>query len=133
MATVYVTLQSAGSASRRGEVIPVAAKPFRSETITSSGTSAAGALVAQRGDVATVHGFRGSFKNWASEATGYPDAASEAALSHGDPDKVRGAYRTTDFLKIRTEMMEAWGAYCIDTGADGTGSNIVPISKAKAG
>lgn len=84
------------------------------------------------GDVATVHGFRGSFKNWASETTGYPDAASEAALSHGDPDKVRSAYRTTDFLQMRVEMMAAWGNYC--AASDGAaGANVTPIRKAETG
>lgn len=77
------------------------------------------------GEAATVHGFRGSFKNWASEATGYPDAASEAALAHGDPDKVRGAYRTTDFLQLRVEMMAAWGAYCANDST--AGANVTPI------
>ncbi|WP_220092726.1 hypothetical protein, partial [Enterococcus sp. HPCN18] len=30
----------------------------------------------------TVHGFRSTFKDWASEATDYPDDLSEAALAH---------------------------------------------------
>lgn len=59
----------------------------------------------------TVHGFRSAFKDWASEQTTFPDAVSEAALAHGDPDKVRKAYRRTDFLQLRCDMMEAWAAF----------------------
>lgn len=57
---------------------------------------------------ATVHGFRSTFKDWASEVNSWPDAASEAALAHGDPDKIRGAYRRTDFWDFRVNMMAAW-------------------------
>jgi len=41
---------------------------------------------------ATVHGFRSAFKDWASEATSFPDHLSEAALAHASADKVRAAY-----------------------------------------
>ena len=57
---------------------------------------------------ATVHGFRSTFKDWASEVNIWPDAASEAALAHGDPDQIRGSYRRTDFWEFRSEMMSAW-------------------------
>jgi integrase len=63
------------------------------------------------GQAITVHGFRSAFKDWASEQTTFPDAVSEAALAHGDPDKVRKAYRRTDFLQLRRELMEAWAAF----------------------
>lgn len=66
----------------------------------------------------TVHGFRSSFKDWASECTSFPDAVSEAALAHGDPDKVRAAYRRTDFRKLRADLMAAWANYIV--GADTT-------------
>jgi integrase len=64
----------------------------------------------------TVHGFRSAFKDWASEASSYPDAVSEAALAHSDKDKTRAAYKRTIFLKMRTEMMAAWGNYCTSSG-----------------
>jgi integrase len=62
---------------------------------------------------ATVHGFRSTFKDWASEVNVWPDAASEAALAHGDPDKTRGAYRRTDFWNFRVEMMNAWADFML--------------------
>jgi hypothetical protein len=54
MATVYVTIAQAGARGAYGEAQPLAGKPFRTETITSSGTSAAGALIAKKGDYATI-------------------------------------------------------------------------------
>ena len=48
---------------------------------------------------ATVYGFRSAFKDWAVESTSFPDAVSEAALAHKDADKVRSAYRRTDFRR----------------------------------
>jgi len=53
MATVIVTMQQAGVHGAQGNQ-PVASPPYRSETITSSGTSAAGALTARTGEVATI-------------------------------------------------------------------------------
>ena len=34
------------------------------------------------GSSATVHGFRSSFKDWASETTTFPNKVAEMALSH---------------------------------------------------
>ncbi len=65
----------------------------------------------------TVHGFRSSFKDWAVESTSFPDAVSEAALSHRDTDKVRSAYRRTDFRKMRIDLMAAWANFIADRGA----------------
>ena len=76
---------------------------------------------------ASVHGFRSSFKDWASENTSFPDAVSEAALAHIDGDKTRRAYRRTDFFKLRVDLMAAWGAYVDGAGVE---SNVVPIGAA---
>jgi integrase len=60
---------------------------------------------------ATAHGFRSSFKDWASEMSSFPDAVSEAALAHVDANKTRASYRRTDFLMMRADMMAAWASY----------------------
>ncbi|MBL8845615.1 MAG: tyrosine-type recombinase/integrase [Hyphomicrobium zavarzinii] len=57
----------------------------------------------------TPHGFRTSFKVWASE-NGIRDEVSEAVLAHGDPNKVRAAYRRTTFLDDRRRAMAEWSA-----------------------
>ena len=74
----------------------------------------------------TVHGFRSSFKDWASEASSFPDAVSEAALAHGDPDKVRRAYRRTDFRKLRVDLMAAWASF-----VDSTGGEVAVLDEAR--
>jgi integrase len=60
----------------------------------------------------TVHGFRSTFKDWASEATSFPDYLSEAALAHASADKVRAAYARSDLFGKRRKLMEAWAQYC---------------------
>lgn len=52
MASVYVTIGKAGHLSNSTQ--PVFTGQVRSEVITSSGTSAAGALTANTGDIAQV-------------------------------------------------------------------------------
>lgn len=59
----------------------------------------------------TVHGCRSTFKDWAAEATNYPNIVSEAALAHTIKDAVEKAYRRGDLLKKRAAMMEAWAGF----------------------
>jgi integrase len=60
----------------------------------------------------TTHGFRSSFKDWASETTSFPDHLSEMALAHVSADKVRAAYARGDLFQKRRELMEAWAIHC---------------------
>lgn len=60
----------------------------------------------------TVHGFRSTFKDWASETTSFPDDLSEAALAHQINDKSKAAYKRGNMLEKRRVMMEAWAEYC---------------------
>ena len=57
---------------------------------------------------ATVHGFRSSFRDWASE-NGYPSDHAERALAHKVRVQTEAAYHRTDLLEERRPMMEAWG------------------------
>jgi integrase len=75
------------------------------------------------GRVATAHGFRSSFRDWASE-NGYPRDLAEKALAHTIANKVEAAYHRTDLLDQRRPMMEAWAAHICGEGA---ASNVVPI------
>lgn len=61
----------------------------------------------------TVHGFRSTFKDWASEITDFPDDLSEAALAHRIRDKAKAAYKRGTMLEKRRAMMSAWAAYCL--------------------
>jgi integrase len=67
---------------------------------------------------ATAHGFRSSFRDWASEH-GYLRDLAERALGHAVSNKVEAAYHRTDLLEQRRPMMEAWAAICKDTGQYG--------------
>lgn len=63
-------------------------------------------------DDATVHGFRSSFRDWASECTNFTNEVCEAALAHVIEDKAEAAYRRGDLFEKRRKLMEAWAVYC---------------------
>jgi integrase len=60
----------------------------------------------------TVHGFRSSFRDWAAEATHYPNHVLEMALAHAISNGVEAAYRRGDLFEKRRRLMEDWAAYC---------------------
>lgn len=60
----------------------------------------------------TVHGFRSTFRDWASEDTNYPRDVCEMALAHAIQDKSEAAYRRGDLLEKRTQLMNDWAAFC---------------------
>ena len=80
------------------------------------------------GGSATVHGFRSTFRDWASERTNDSRDVAEMALAHAIGDKTEAAYRRGDL------MNEARG----DDGAVGDvpvprcPSNVVPIGRRRA-
>lgn len=61
----------------------------------------------------TVHGFRSSFTDWAAESTDIPKEVVDKALAHKLVDRVEAAYRRTDFLERRRQLMNAWAAFVI--------------------
>lgn len=65
----------------------------------------------------TAHGFRSTFKDWASETTSFPDDVSEAALAHTVRDKTKKAYKRGDLFDKRRKLMDAWAKYCAKRGA----------------
>jgi integrase len=67
-------------------------------------------LSSEPGRVATAHGFRSSFRDWASE-NGYPRDLAERALAHTVTNQVEAAYHRTDLLEQRRAMMEAWAEH----------------------
>lgn len=60
--------------------------------------------------VATAHGFRSSFRHWASEQ-GYARDLAERALAHTVKNQVEAAYHRTDLLEQRRPLMEAWAQH----------------------
>lgn len=59
------------------------------------------------GRIATVHGFRSSFRNWAAD-NGYSSDIAERALAHTIGNKTQAAYERTDRLNARIAMMQDW-------------------------
>lgn len=64
----------------------------------------------------TVHGFRSTFRDWAAEQTDFPGEVAEAALAHAVPNAVEAAYRRTDFLDKRRQLMDLWGRFIAGNG-----------------
>jgi hypothetical protein len=58
-----------------------------------------------------VHGFRSSFRDWAGNETSFPREVCEGALAHKVGDETERAYRRSDALKKRRELMELWARY----------------------
>jgi integrase len=60
----------------------------------------------------TTHGFRATFKTWASEQTAFPKEVIEAALAHISGDKLEAAYLRGTMIEKRRLLMHAWAKYC---------------------
>lgn len=67
-----------------------------------------------------AHGFRSSFRDWAAEKTDVAEDVAEAALAHIEPNKTKRAYKRTDYLERRRELLETWGRFV--TGAENGGT-----------
>lgn len=81
-----------------------------------------GAQSNERDRTATAHGFRSSFRDWASE-NGYARDLAERALSHTIKNHVEAAYHRTDLLEQRRAMMEAWARHVSDERS----ATVVPL------
>ena len=68
-------------------------------------------------DRATVHGFRTSFRTWASERRSVPHAVAEMALAHAVGSSVERSYARSDLFDKRRGLMEHWAQYVLGGGA----------------
>jgi integrase len=71
----------------------------------------------------TAHGFRATFRTWAEEVATVPHAVVEQAMGHAVGNQVERAYRRTDVLAKRRELMDAWAAYCEPRA----GEKVIPL------
>ncbi|MCY4658702.1 MAG: hypothetical protein OXF93_02685 [Acidobacteria bacterium] len=60
------------------------------------------------GDRCTVHGFRSSFRDWASEQTSVLHAVAEAALAHQVGSALERSYARSDLFAKRRGLMNRW-------------------------
>ena len=77
----------------------------------------------KRDDI-TAHGFRSTFRDWASESTSFSRDVAEMSLAHAIGDKVEAAYRRGDLFDKRRKLMEAWAGFCATPSVHG---KVVPI------
>ena len=75
------------------------------------------------GRIATAHGFRSSFRDWASE-NGYARDLAERALAHTISNQAEAAYHRTDLIDQRRPMMEAWAQH---VGGGVASPKVVPM------
>jgi integrase len=61
----------------------------------------------------TVHGFRATFKTWASERTSFQNEIVEASLAHAIGGKVEQAYMRGDLFEKRRRLLQQWAAFCM--------------------
>jgi integrase len=72
--------------------------------------------VMKRADLSYVpHGFRSSFRDWASETTNHPREVCEMALAHTIKNKVEAAYRRGDLFEKRRALMNDWANFIEQT------------------
>lgn len=65
------------------------------------------------GRIATAHGFRSTFRDWASENS-YPRDVAERSLAHTIKSATEAAYHRTDLLDKRRLMMQAWQKFVLN-------------------
>jgi integrase len=79
-----------------------------------------------RGDL-TAHGFRATFKTWASERTSFQNEVVEAALAHVTGSKVEQAYQRGDLFEKRRRLMQQWATFCTTEPVER--DKIVPMQR----
>jgi integrase len=109
---------------RRAQALRTAPKPGKPDLLFPSPMTggamsdmALTKLLRDLGVGVTAHGFRSSFRDWASEETAFPGEVAEMALAHSIADKTEAAYRRGDLLAKRRGLMDAWGRFV--TGESG--------------
>src|SRR5262249_54669257 len=67
----------------------------------------------EMGSTETVHGFRASFKTWATEQTQHPREIIEMCLGHQIGNQVEQAYLRGPVLDKRRTLMNDWEQFCL--------------------
>lgn len=65
--------------------------------------------------IATQHGFRSTFRDWAAEVAFVPREIAEHALAHKLKDGVEAAYLRGELLVKRAALMDQWAQFCSGT------------------
>ena len=96
---------------RQGEFVFV-----HPDKLTTFSVNAPRALLKRMGKDETLHGFRATFKSWATDKTLTQREVIEMALAHKVGNEVEASYLRTSALEKRRELMERWSDYCDQRG-----------------
>ncbi|MCY3729836.1 MAG: tyrosine-type recombinase/integrase [Rhodospirillaceae bacterium] len=84
---------------------------FPSQRGKAIGDARLSGVLQQLGIGAVPHGFRSSFRDWASERTDHPREVIEAALAHVVRNQTEAAYARSDLFERRRLLMDDWMDY----------------------
>ena len=84
---------------------------FPSQRGKTIGDARLSGVLQQLGIGAVSHGFRSSFRDWASERTDHPREVIEAALAHVVRNQTEAAYARSDLFEPRRRLMDDWMHY----------------------
>jgi integrase len=82
-------------------------------------------LIRRMGYDITTHGFRRSFKEWATEESHHPYEAVEISLAHNVGGTSERSYWTTDLIEKRKTLIHDWMNYCLNI----TQTNVIEIKQ----
>jgi integrase len=85
---------------------------FPSSRGTPISDATMGAVLKRLKVPAVPHGFRATFKTWATEITRMEPQVVEIALAHVIADKVEEAYQRGDLFLKRRVCMDRWAEFC---------------------
>lgn len=105
-AEAQAVIQQAMPFERGGYLFPNVRKGVISDATMSR-------FMERRGLDARPHGFRSSFRTWCAEETDVPREVAETALAHVVGGSVERAYRRTDYLEQRRDLMERWADHVV--------------------
>jgi integrase len=77
----------------------------------------------------TAHGFRATFKTWASERTSVQNEIVEASLAHVIGGKVEQAYRRGDLFEKRRRLMQQWATFCATAPTQDREGNVTRLRR----
>ncbi len=65
----------------------------------------------------TPHGQRSAFRDFAAERTSFPREVAEECLAHVNPNRVEAAYRRSDLIDQRRELLNTWAEFLTEKTA----------------
>ena len=73
----------------------------------------------------TVHGFRSTFRDWASEIANVPREVAEMSLAHTVGTNVERAYARSDLLERRRHLMNEWSRFVTGVGTGTEAQEVI--------